>query len=74
MSNMRAFKDRVRSMGGKLQNVGYITTGDSQVAHVEAVGLSVNMCRTLEQEFHFVEFDGVRGRHMELTVDMSVER
>lgn len=74
MSRLTEFKDAVRSRGGSIQDTGYVTHGDHKVAHVEAVRLSVNMCRTIEQELHYVEFIGVRHRHMEFEVEFGVER
>jgi len=74
MGRLSEFKDAVRSRGGSIQEMGYITHGDHKVAHVEAVRLSVNMCRTIENELHYVEFVGVRKRHMEFTVRFGVQR
>lgn len=69
MSRLSSFKAAVRSRDGSIEHMGYLTYGDDRVAHAEAVGLSATVCKTIERELHYVEFDGFTDGYAEFTID-----
>lgn len=71
---MSEFRDAIVSRGGTIKSVGYVTSGDRKTAHVEVYDISMNMGYTIEQELHYVDFRGVRKRHMEFTVEVGSPR